>query len=102
MLSDSELEGLAKSLLEDLVTEIGSWTEGERKPFYAVSKDAAGNLVLTYAGRSTEGYGTFTCEYAPIEAIKAVIRHCERISEQLTVELTNTQTAEIKAITVGD
>jgi hypothetical protein len=81
MLSDSEVDTLATTLFAEVVAELTTWAaERGRKPFYEVSTNEAGDLVLTYAGRSTEGYGTFTCEYAPIEPIKAIIRHSERIS----------------------
>jgi hypothetical protein len=63
MLSDAELDSLARSLLEDVVAELAKWeAEAGRKPFYDVSTDEAGNLVLTYGGHSSEGYGTFVCE----------------------------------------
>lgn len=103
MLSDSELETLAISLLKDVVAELAKWeAEVGRKPFYDVSTDEAGNLVLTYGGHSSEGYGTFVCEYTPIDAIKSIIRHCEQISNRFPFEITSKDTGETKTATLAD
>src|ERR1700694_5037892 len=103
MLSDAELDALARSLLNDVVAELAKWeAEGGRKPFYDVSTDETGNLVLTYGGQSSEGYGTFVCDYTPIDAIKSIIRHCEQGCDDFPIQAKIKETGETKTVTLAE
>jgi hypothetical protein len=103
MLSDAELDSLAKSLLEDVVAELANWEAEEgRKPFYCISTDEADNLVLTYGGHSSEGYGTFACDYTPIDAIKSIIRNCEKLSDEFPIQAKIRETGETKTVTLAE
>jgi hypothetical protein len=103
MLSDAELDSLAKSLLQDVVAELANWEAEEgRKPFYSISTDEADNLVLTYGGHSSEGYGTFACDYTPIDVIKSIIRTCEKTSEEFPIHAKIQDTGETKTVTLAE
>jgi len=103
MLSDAELDSLAKSLLQDVVAELANWeAEGGRKPFYHVSTDEADNLVLTCGGHSSEGYGTFACDYTPIDVIKSIIRNCEKTADEFPIHAKIKETGETKTVTLAE
>ena len=102
MLSDSDIDDLAKSVLTRVVTELNTWVENETKPIYAMSTDRNGEVVLTYAGHSVDGYGTFVCDYKPIEAIRTIIRRCEGTVDKKKIEVTEKETTEINEFPLSE
>lgn len=102
MFSDSEVDTLATSILSRVVTELNTWVENEAKPIYAISTDRNGELVLTYAGHSVDGYGTFICDYKPIEAIRTIIRKCEGAIAKKKLEVTEKETREISEFPLSE
>lgn len=73
MLTDAEADALARDIIPAAIEYIvGSETT---PPFSDVRTTSTGEPLLVYTAKA-EGYGAFTLEYEPLEAVK-IIRVCE-------------------------
>lgn len=91
MMTDEEVDSLAREILTTVVTEINDW---DNPPFDDVEETEGGELVLIYGATSTEGDGSFRCEYMPLAAVKKIIVACDRIFEDFTITLVDKQSGE--------
>jgi hypothetical protein len=89
MLSDAEIETLAKEILTQIVTQIESW---DSTYFHEVQETESGELVPVFAGTSEEGFGSYICKFMPFASIKTIIRECERIFDRFTITIKDKQT----------
>lgn len=92
-MTDDEIDTLAKDILTKIIGELDG-RAGAPKYFQDVQERESGELVPVYAGTSTKGYGSFSCEYMLLAAVKTVIVDCARMFDDYTVIVTDTQTEQ--------
>lgn len=91
MLSDVEIETLAKDILTHVIASIA---EQGTSLFHEILEMDSGELIPVYGGTSPEGYGSFLCEFMPLATVKTIITTCERIFDDFTISVANKQTGE--------
>src|SRR2546421_120053 len=74
-MTDAEIDALARDILTGTIDEVRSW---EPQYFHEIHQMKDGELIPVYAATSPDGYGSFRCEYMPLETIKTLIRECEK------------------------
>ncbi|MBC8028884.1 MAG: hypothetical protein H7Z16_02130 [Pyrinomonadaceae bacterium] len=82
MLTDAEVDVLAKELLNETIDQVLSWNADY---FYEVYETHEGESVPVYGATSAEGYGSFLCEFMPLATVKKIIRESERIFDECPV-----------------
>ncbi len=82
MLTDEEVASLAKELLKESIDQVLTW---DPDYFHEIYEMDEGELVPVYGATSVEGYGSFLCEYMPLEVIKKIIRDSERIFDEFEI-----------------
>ena len=80
-MTDAEIDSLAKEILIDAISKLKATDE---RAFLSVRKITSGELIPTYSGTSPEGYGSFICEYMPLDPIKKLLTDCEAIFDDVT------------------
>lgn len=98
MLTDEEVDTLARDILTNIVAEINDWNG---PPFESVDEMEDGELIPIYSATSTESYGSFRCEYMPLAAVKKIIRDCERIFDEFTITISDPQSGESREKKIG-
>jgi hypothetical protein len=98
MLTDAEVEFLARNILIKIVAEINDWNG---PPFDDVEETEDGELIPIYGGTSTEGYGSFRCEYMPLAAVKKIVVECERVFDEFTITLTDSLSGKSKVVKIS-
>lgn len=91
MLTDAEIESLAKEILDETMTKFESV---DSSPVYESQALEDGEWLVVYAAESREGYGTFLFEYSPLEAVKKIVRECDQLFDSFSVTITNPSTGE--------
>ena len=92
-MTDDEIDTLAKDILTKTITQVYGWDEA-REHFHDVEEMESGELIPIYAGTSTDGYGSFRCEYMPLAAIKKIIVDCARMFDDYTVVVNDKQSGQ--------
>jgi len=95
MLTDEEVDSLARTILTNVVGKISDWN---KPPFEDVEEMEDGELIPIYGGTSDEGYGSFRCEYMPLAAVKKIIVECERIFDEFTITVSEKHSGESSAL----
>jgi hypothetical protein len=80
MLTDDEIDALAREILTSVVHEILQW---EHPPFTKCEVIKNGDLALTYEGTSADGNGSFICNYMPLDAVRKIIREAAFSESQI-------------------
>lgn len=91
MLNEKQVNKLALDVFVFALKEISTWGD---QAFYEVRATENGQLVPVYAGSSSEGYGSFLCEYSPLEALKKIVIECERCLDEFSFVVTDVETGE--------
>jgi len=91
MLTEQEVDALARELLTDAIREVRSW---DKKYFDAILQTDDGELIPVYSGTSPESLGSFVCEFMALAAIKRIIHSCELSFDTFEVTLSNKDTGE--------
>jgi hypothetical protein len=73
-MTEEEIDFLAREILSKAVKEIQTW---QSDYFYSIDQVSEGDLIVTFAGTSPEGYGSVACELMPLATIKTLIKRCE-------------------------
>lgn len=84
MLSDAEVDTLARTILADAITEVASW---DSTYFHNLYEYENGETAPVYAGTSPDGHGSFICEYMALDSIKTIIRQCEKMYDNLQLQM---------------
>jgi hypothetical protein len=90
MLTEEEIDSLARQILEFAIKEVRNW-DGDY--FHAIG-EIDGEPVPTYGATSLAGLGSFVMEFMPLDAIKTIIRSSELSLETFVVVLSNSTTGE--------
>ncbi|MEK6278909.1 MAG: hypothetical protein AABN95_00995 [Acidobacteriota bacterium] len=91
MLTEEEIDSLARQILAFAIEEVSSWDDGY---FHAIEETDDGEPVPVYSATSVEGLGSFVMEFMPLATIKTIIRSSERTFETFIVVLSNSTTGE--------
>jgi len=86
MLSDAEVDTLARTILVDAIAEVASW---DSSYFHDLATYENGETVPVYAGTSSDGVGSFNCQYMALDSIKTIIRRCEKTYDAFQLQLEN-------------
>jgi hypothetical protein len=84
MLSDAEVDALARSILADTIAKVSDWAPGY---FHALYKFENGETVPVYAGTSSDGLGSFNCQYLAFDSIKTIIKRCEKVYDNFQAQV---------------
>lgn len=84
MLTDAEVDSLAREILTEVIAEINDWNG---PPFEDIEETEDGEPIPIFGATSEEGYGSFRCEYMPLAAVKKIVVECERIFDNFTVRV---------------
>ena len=91
MLTDEEVDALARQILAFAIDEVSSWSKDY---FYEIRVTETGELVPVYGAESPEGLGAFLCEFMPLATIKTIIRSSELTLDTFVVVWTDAKTGE--------
>lgn len=96
MLTDAEIESLARGILADIVKRLEEIPD--TKIFGDIHRTDDGEVIPVYEGTSQEGFGSFIFTYMPLAAVKRIVVECERLRDEFTVEITDSNTGEIVTV----
>ena len=88
---DAEIDTRARDLLTRIINDINDWPVS---PLEKTLETESGELIPVYGASSTEGYGSFRCEYMPLDAIKKMLFECERIYGEFEIIISDKLTGE--------
>lgn len=91
MLTNEEVDTLARAILTKIVDTINDW---DSPLFEQVDEKEDGEIVPVYGATSTEGYGSLRCEYMPLSAIRKLVVECERIYDEFTVTFSHNESGQ--------
>src|SRR5215213_75490 len=93
MFTESEIDTLAREILTQIITEISNWKAPILHDVYEME---SGELIPVYGATSPDGYGSFLCEYMPLDAIRKIIRQCAVILDSFTIEAVEKESGECR------
>lgn len=83
MLTDDEVDALAREIIQTTVERFSTW----EFPVINHVAEVLGEPVISYAGTNEQGYGSFLCRFVPLDPTKKLIRICEELFDNFGVEV---------------
>jgi hypothetical protein len=88
-MTDEKIDLLARKILTQVIADVN-----EMDSLREVLETEASELTIVVSGTSDDGYGSFRCEYMPLDAIKKIIVECEAIYDAFLVTVADKQTGK--------
>jgi hypothetical protein len=94
MLTDAEIDNLARELLTSAVNQVLEW---DPHFFHEIHEMENSELIPVYGATLNESYGSFLCEYMPLATIKKLVVECEQVFDEFAALMANKPTLSDQA-----
>jgi hypothetical protein len=92
MLSDAEIDSLSRRILLkaiDLLQQLNL-------SLFDLHATDEGEPALVYSATSPQGFGSFICEFFPLETAREIVKRCDLLFESCGIELTDHEGNKLK------
>jgi hypothetical protein len=83
MLTDTEVDALAREIIESTVVRFSEWDS----LLVNHVTEILGEPVISYAATNEYGFGSFLCRFVPLDPAKELIKTCEELFDSFGVEV---------------